>query len=148
MAAALPSNIQEFNVIAGLIFAQLYRLFPVRIDSIDRGVIAEAIGVPVGVDHSVFPLSSGRPFGEVLDSTIRWLAEENFINFFGPRPGDRATLTAKGLTVLNAVPDGLKETAGTQIAKAADRGYRFRLTPMGDLVGGIIGGITKSLTSG
>jgi hypothetical protein len=46
--AALPPNIVEFNTIAGLIFAQLYKVFPIVVDRIDREAIATAMGVPSG----------------------------------------------------------------------------------------------------
>jgi hypothetical protein len=29
-----PPNIEEFNIIAGMIFAQLYKAFPIRVESI------------------------------------------------------------------------------------------------------------------
>jgi hypothetical protein len=41
----VPANIQEFNQVAGLIFAQLYKIFP-RIEDIDRNGIAECELVP------------------------------------------------------------------------------------------------------
>ena len=41
----VPANIVEFNIIVGLIFAQLYEAFPVVVDLIDRDGIAKAMGV-------------------------------------------------------------------------------------------------------
>ncbi len=43
VAANIAANIQEFNTIAGLIFAQLYRAFPILVD-IDRDSIAKGHG--------------------------------------------------------------------------------------------------------
>jgi hypothetical protein len=53
-----PANVQEFNTVAGLIFAQLYRAFP-GVEDIDRKSIAKAMGV-VGDGWSAHELLSGR----------------------------------------------------------------------------------------
>jgi hypothetical protein len=45
MAAALPPNIQEFNEIAGIIFAQLYASHPVPRD-LGRVLINAQIAAP------------------------------------------------------------------------------------------------------
>lgn len=52
-----PANVQEFNVIAGLIFAQLYTVFP-GVQNIDRDSIAKAMGVS-GTDWGKHKLPSG-----------------------------------------------------------------------------------------
>jgi hypothetical protein len=66
-----PPNIQEFNLIAGLIFAQLYQAFPV-VEDVDQAEIARAMGV-VGTDGANHILPSGRSFNEILAHTIAWL---------------------------------------------------------------------------
>jgi hypothetical protein len=58
------------------------------------------------------------------------------------------TLSVKGLAALNAIPDGLKESVGSELTKAADKGWGSGLGSIGDLIGGIIGGATKSMASG
>jgi hypothetical protein len=63
--SALPPSIQEFNVIAGLIFNQLYKVFPVIVPMIDRDAIAKAFDVQ-GSDWSAHKLPSGRSFSEML----------------------------------------------------------------------------------
>src|SRR4029078_8621057 len=57
-ATTTPANIQEFNTIAGLIFAQLYQSFPVRED-IKKDVIANAMNVPPDA-FETFKLPSAR----------------------------------------------------------------------------------------
>ncbi len=144
----LPPNIEEFNIIAGLVLAQLYKALPVRLDMIDRAVIAEAMNVP-DVHWGTRKLPSGRSFKVVLDSTIFWLVDEGFVRSAdNARGADCATLTVKGLAALNAVPDGLGRSVGTALTDAADKGWRSGLGSIGELMGGIIGGAAKSMASG
>src|SRR6516225_5247332 len=84
-----PPNIQEFNTIAGLIFAQLYGAFPVVVD-IDRNAIAKAMDVPDGN----YKLPSGRTFNEIFAHTIAWLAAERYTMSAGTLPAERASLTS------------------------------------------------------
>jgi hypothetical protein len=101
--ADLPPNIQEFNTIAGLIFAQLYPAFPVLIDLIDRPAIAKAMDVTEETQ-----LSSGRTFNLVLSYTIAWLNAEDYIRSSGAHPAERVVLSTRGLVAMNAVPPGLR----------------------------------------
>jgi len=130
-----PANVEEFNKIAALIFAQLYRAFPVSVD-IDMGGIAKAMDVQGDVRH--FKLASGRNFQEILIYTIEWLSREGYT-----RPAG-LTLTEKGLSAMNRVPSGLKQSVGTALVQQGSS----NLGGIGDLIGGIFGGITKSLSSG
>ena len=70
---ALPQNIEKFNAIAGLAFAQLYREFPARVD-ISRDAIADAMGVSSDL------LPSGRSFSQILAFTLSWLQDEDYIS--------------------------------------------------------------------
>lgn len=76
-----PANVQEFNVIAGLIFAQLYTVFP-GVQNIDRDSIAKAMGVS-GTDWGNHKLPSGQSFGEMMGWTNAWLAHEGYIRALG-----------------------------------------------------------------
>jgi hypothetical protein len=145
-ATELPPNIQEFNIIAGLVFTQLYKPFPVRIN-LNREGIAEAMGVK-GSNWAAHRLPSGRTMSEVIAYTISWLNVENYINSSGSHPAEHVTLSVKGLAALNAVPAGLKESIGATLTDAADKGWRSGMGPIGDLIGGIIGGAAKSMGSG
>jgi hypothetical protein len=141
----LPSNIQEFNTIIGLIFAQLYKALPL-IEDIDRAGIAKAMGVACN-DWSKHQLPSGRSFNDVLAHTIGWLNAEGYIRAYGDHPAQRVMLTTKGLAAMNAVPFGLQESLGTELRKAVET-PNFDLSRIGDLIGGIFGGYTKSIGSG
>jgi hypothetical protein len=140
----VPANIQEFNTIAGLIFAQLYEAFPIVVN-IDNSRIAKAIGVEG--EWSKHELTSGRSFGEVLAYTTSWLAAEEYTRWAGGHPAERVTLTSKGLAALNAVPSGLKQSVGNELKNATARGS-LDLSKIGDLIGGVIGGFTRSMASG
>jgi hypothetical protein len=46
------------------------------------------------------------------------------------------------------IPSGLKQTVGTTIVNAVDGAPSPGLSGIGDLVGGFMGGLIKSLSSG
>ena len=135
-----PANISEFNTITGLVFTKLYGQFPLAVD-LDRAAIASEMGTAI----SSGSLQSGRPFTEVFAHSLTWLSDEGYVRSAGPLPHEKVTLTQKGLAALNAVPQGLSATIGSSLATSASAG---NLSSVGDLVGGIIGGITKSMASG
>jgi hypothetical protein len=141
----VPANIDEFNKAAGLIFTQLYPRLPERID-IDQPAIAKAFGID---DRSwaSHTLPSGLTLGALLSRTMEWLVMERYIASFGSSPGHGVLLTEKGLRALNAVQPGFSETVGTELKKAVERGSWPDLGRIGDLIGGIIGGLTKSMSS-
>lgn len=142
--AETPPNINEFNQIAALVFAQLYRAFPVEVD-IDGEAIAKALGVEGNWGNHMLP--SGRSFYDMLSGTIGWLMADNYT--YGSSPSQSVRLTTKGLRVMNAVPSPLKETVGTELRKATEKSSgAFDLSKLGDLIGGVIGGFTKSVGSG
>jgi hypothetical protein len=142
----VPLNIQEFNTIAGLIFAQLYKAFPV-VEDIDRAGIAKAMGV-VGNDWSKHKLPSGLTFSDLLAHTVSWLSVEDYTRAAGAHPGERVMLTTKGLAAMSAVPSGLKESLGTELKKAVEKGSSLNYGAIGDLVGGLFSGFTKGMASG
>lgn len=137
----VPPNIQEFNAVAGLIFAQLYRSFPIHQEITNQG-IAQAMGVTGPCTEHQLP--SGRRFNDVVDHTVNWLIAEDYIR----RSGRKLNLTTKGLTAMNAVPSGLKQSLGKELTEATKHGVSRDLSRIGDLIGGAIGGLTKSLGSG
>jgi hypothetical protein len=141
----VPANIQEFNTIAGLIFAQLYQGFPI-VKDIDKAEIAKAMGV-VGTDWGHHMLPSGRNFNETLNGTIYWLNKQGYTTGRGPGPSVGMVLTTKGLIAMNAVPSELKQSVGAELTKAVEKGSP-NLSAVGDLIGGIFGGFSKSVSSG
>jgi len=90
-----PPNIDEFNQIAELIFAQLYRDFPVVVD-IDREAIAKVLGVSRG-NWGNHMLPSGRTFNDVLSGTIGWLRAEDYTLALGPHPASRVSPDDEGI---------------------------------------------------
>jgi hypothetical protein len=138
-----PANIAEFNGIVGQVLAQLYVQFPVVVD-IDRQAIANSFGVE-GNKWGAHKLPSGKSFADVFAGTLGWLKHENYIVSFGGHPAERVMLTEKGLGALNAIPEGLSATVGSSLVTATSEGTRD-LSKIGDLVGGLIGGFTKSIT--
>ena len=141
-----PPNIDDFNKIAALIFTQLYREFPVPVD-INREVIAKAMGVPEK-DWGNFMLPSGRSFAAMLNATIGWLKANKYTMAPGADPSKSVILTTKGLRAMNSVPSPLRETVGTELREATEtHSGAFDLPRLGDLIGGMIGGLWKSVGS-
>jgi hypothetical protein len=135
-----PPNIDEFNKITVLIFAQLFPVFPKPVD-IDKLQIFRAMGTGD-------KLASGQSLSEMLMHTINWLIREGYITSLGLIPTERVVLTQKGLTAMNAVPSGLNQSVGTAITKAVEGGGQFGMAQFGDLIGGLFGGFTKSISGG
>jgi hypothetical protein len=146
--SGVPHNIQEFNSIAGLSFAQLYKAFPL-VKDIDRAAIAKAMGVAgdAGDAWEKHILLSGRSFNNVLGQTIGWLNTENYIRAHGRHPSERVILTTQGLAVMNAVPSGLKVPLGVELGKAVEHGSTTS-GYIGDLMGNLFAGFVKNISSG
>jgi hypothetical protein len=141
-----PPNIDDFNKIAALVFAQLYREFPVPVD-INRAVIARTLGAPEK-DWGSFMLPSGRSLDVMLSPTIGWLRADEYTMAPGADPSKSVILTTKGLRALNSVPSPLRETIGTELREATEtHSGAFDLSRIGDLIGGTIGGLWKSVGS-
>jgi hypothetical protein len=143
----LPANIREFNEITGVIFAQLYAVFP-GIQDINADAVANALGRSLNDK-----MESGRTFGEVLAYTVGWLVSEQFIRSFGAHPRERVLLTTKALAAMNAVPEKLNQSLGSQIADAAMQGSsnegRLKLSELvGTFFGSFAGSAAKSIGSG
>jgi len=141
---ALPQNIEEFNAIAGLAFAQLYKEFPARVD-INRGAISNAMGVSSDL------LLSGRSFSQILAFTLSWLQDEGYIsplNVATYASWQKLVLSEKGLRALNAVPPSLGEPVGSHLRNLSDQPSEgpSRVSQIADAVGSFIGGFTKSMS--
>jgi hypothetical protein len=145
----LPANIQEFNKIAGLIFAQLYKAFP-RAEDIDRNGIAEAMSIPAldGDNWAQHKLASGNNFNDTLAFTIGWLNSQDYIKAFGSHPSQRVVLADRGLRAMNAVPSTLNQSIGAALKDEVDKGASRDLSRIGDFIGGVFGGFYKSVAGG
>jgi len=144
-AKALPQNVEEFNAIAGLAFAQLYKEFPARID-ISKDAIADAMGVSSDL------LPSGRSFSQILAFTLTWLQDEGYISR-SPHPGHgylrNVVLSEKGFRALNAVLPSLGlDPVGSHLRNLSDQpsAGRSAASQIADVVGSLIGGFTKSMS--
>jgi hypothetical protein len=138
--ADVPANVEEFNKIAGLIFAQLYKAFPF-IEDIDSHEIARAMEIGGSdADWTAHMLPSGRSFGQVLFHTMNWLIHQGYIEPFGTHDAERVMLMEKGLMAMNATPFGREgQTVGAELKEAVESGAKPDLSRIGDLVGGIFG---------
>jgi hypothetical protein len=144
MPEAAAPNITEFNTIAGLIFAQLYDAFPLPED-IDRPGIAEAMGAN-RADWPQHILPSARTMNHVMAYTIGWLKDEGYIRKYAHHSAAGAmVLSEKALRAMNATPSELNRPVGLELKNAAGSGGSPNLSAIGDLIGGIFGGYTKSL---
>jgi hypothetical protein len=67
----------------------------------------------------------------------------------GAHPGERVTLSEKGLPAMNAVPSGLKQSIGSKLTEvAADTSSPNVASKIADVVGSFLGSFTRSYTSG
>jgi hypothetical protein len=148
----IPLHSQEFNTVAALVFAQIDPSFPVVI-KIDRDAVAKAMGVKsvgsISLDWA-HRLTSGRAVSDVVAHTILWLIKEDYIQSAGLFPGERATLTEKGMRVMSFIPNGLSEYLGEKLVAETSNQEKplFNISAIGDLIGGAIGGFTKSMSAG
>ena len=81
---------------------------------------------------------------EQIANTLGWLNHQGYTFASGGHPAERVTLTEKGLAALNAVPQGLSVTVGSSVVNATTAAPNW--SSVGDLVGGVIGGFTKSMS--
>jgi len=140
MGDPLPPNIQEFNVIVGVIFALLYDTHPMPKD-LDAKEIASTLGVSASAN-----LPSGRPFNEVFDYTARWLLDQRYIQAYGSNARERAVLTDKAFTAMNVVPPTLGRSRGSELVDATKEAKSVSgWAKLVELVGTLIGSVIKTM---
>ncbi|CDY77959.1 hypothetical protein BGLT_06765 [Caballeronia glathei] len=108
----MPSNIEKFDNLTARVFASLYEAFPVEksLQPADFDIGAEAAFNDADAINA--PLLKDVEF---FASTVRWLASAGYLEFRTESNLGTfydATLTSKGLEVLKAVPDSLKDSSG------------------------------------
>ncbi len=101
-------------------------------------------------------LKLDEAFEPFFDTCINWLADENIIRFSELIPDcdddqwavSNPVLTSYGYSLLNSPLLGGKvdETMGAAIKKVSEKGTSY--AGIGDFIGGILGGFTKSIGSG
>ena len=119
------TNIDAFNHAAAIVFAVLYESFP----------------VPAGLQYGDNSEFAEGPTREVYEGTVEWLEAEGYIRIqktlkaLGHQSSiyHNAILTTRGLEVLRAVPESVKEKTplGERISKALKDGGK-------DLIAGLI----------
>lgn len=148
-------NIDRFNTLVGLIFDELYRKFPLTTD-IDIEKCAQSFDVIVTIQATyprrifgTFPESNVK-FEAFFYATTRWLYQEGFTRLKDEAvSSNEVVLTAKALTALNAIPDALgHKSLGNKLGDLAkETGSKAASSAWGEIVGQVIGGITKSIAS-
>jgi hypothetical protein len=87
-------------------------------------------------------------------STLNWLRAESYIRAEGTYATKNVVLTNVGLAALKKAPSGLNPstTVGEKVTEAAkivgkEAGHAAITSVIGDLIGSVAGGLTKSLLS-
>lgn len=136
----LPPNIEEFNEITGIIFAQLYAAHPVGQD-LDIDGIAKQLG-----RSRTDTLPSGRTFNEVFAHTLPWLIYEGYIYSNGHIPRERVQLRDKALVAMNVVPPSLGRSRGTELIDATKQAStESGRGKLGEMVTSVVEGITRGV---
>ncbi|WP_316203355.1 hypothetical protein [Bradyrhizobium sp. SZCCHNS3051] len=140
MTTQLPPNIEEFNELTAVIFAQLYIVHPLP-KTLEPDEVAGVLGRPPAAT-----LPSGRPFNDVFAHTVGWLVHEKYIYPNGAHPRERVQLTDKALVAMNVVPPSLGRSRGSELVdatkSASTEAGRGRL---GEIVAAVVEGITKGV---
>lgn len=117
-------NIDEFNKAAALVLARLYEAFP----------------TPVTLNSAELA-PDDETFGQVVAATIQFLVAEGLVRGSQPIAGGQhmsfASLTMRGLSILDAIPDSLKtsEPLGQRLRKSLGSGAKEALrAAMGEVI--------------
>ena len=136
-----PTNIDEFNQVAGIIFGELYRRFPIAWD-----VQMERITDRMGLPNVHAGLESGFQAKAMVIFTLRWLRDEGLIRSSTNMALNDVVLTMKGRELL-AKPIFNGEDAGTKLADP-NASRSSIATIVGDLIGSATGALIKSVSGG
>jgi hypothetical protein len=143
MTNQLPPNIEEFNELIAVIFAQLYIAHPMP-KTLEPAEVAEVLGrVPTAT------LPSGRTFNDVFAHTVGWLVHERYIYPNGSHPRERAQLTDKALVAMNVVPPQLNRSRGSVLVDVSNQGSAdSRRGKFAELGSGIVSAVVEGITKG
>jgi len=134
----IPSNIKRFNTITATTFALLYEAFPVPRPLLFAQVFDISLHQEFIDDRENYPeIQKDIVF---LSSAIAWLEEAGYISssrYDYPYGFTEVVLTAKGLEVMNAIPDSLtagqtlgsflKDVVSKGVTESAIKGVQFAL---------------------
>ena len=144
---AIPKNIDVFNKVVAETFIRLYDNFPrpIDLDPLEIGM-SVLLKEEIQEESEEFKILIGTPEG-----AIDFLVAENFIRF---KPENRhlgklfypdSVLTAKGLALLNLVPDSVNEARDRRSyierikALTADGLKAAIPEAIGSVIGGLLG---------
>ena len=153
-----PKNIENFNLIVGLVLLQLYESFPVEHD-IDEEKIANAIGVakessaeelwPGQFIYNYGEVPGGGNFREFLWATLKWLRSEGIIRARGDIADRDVVLSAVGLELMKRTPTSLGSSFGDKLVEAGkDIGTDVGKSALSNVVGEFTGYVAKGLMGG
>lgn len=152
-----PKNIELFNQLVGLIFADLYEHFPLPIGTLNAVRYAKNFGIEVKelngepfFDRDTIPDTDVK-FSFLFSSTKTWLFDEGFIAGDNAYQPDLrwAVLTSKALLALNMMPASLKKPLGEELKDALkDAGTEAGKAAIGETVGRIIGAVAGGFIGG
>ena len=143
MDTPVPANVQEFNQITAVVFAQLYTSHP-----LPKTLEPEEVASTLGISPSA-TMPSGRTFNEVFAHTVSWLLIQGYIYSYGHHARERNVLTDKALVAMNVVPPSLNQSRGSELVDAAKQASSDTgKNKLGELAGTIIGSIIKSVLNG
>jgi hypothetical protein len=137
-------NIKRFNQLAGSIFSDLYKSFPVPTDLELETYVADSTSYDEHLQMDV-PNDGGEFFYACID----WLADAGYLRYAAKYTSEGfagCVLTTKGLEVLKAVPDSIKagESLGDQLVEASKSGAKSAL---GDIAGQAISAGVRIVSS-
>jgi hypothetical protein len=132
---------EKSNLIIGAILADLLSSWPTGSQLSAEKMLPSLIERPIKEDV------------RMLIALVRWLSDEGYLRYQsatldGSYHG--VVLSEKGLRVLNSVPKGISgnKSYGQKIAEAAqDVSQEAAKRTIADLVGQMIGGVVKSMSS-
>ena len=121
---AVPPNIEKFSLYTATIFALLYEKFPVPFD-----LHIHHLEKDWHVEGSQAAPIQANDSGEIAVYTAAWLRDSGFISYMGPKNSaffNQCVLSAKGLEIMNAVPDVLtsNQTLGSFLGDIVKTGAR------------------------
>lgn len=127
------SNIERFDEITGLIFAALYKSFPVPTELSPMQLVGANLREPA--KDGLGTIQNDNAFFFV--SCLEWLQAADYLVIGTSYEGGTyldCVLTAKGLEVLKAVPESLQQgpSLGEQLMDASKSGTK-------ELVRGVVG---------
>ena len=104
------NNIEQFNVVVGLVFARCYLSFPIR-ETIYFSELGDELDKIKGSDEEGF-LDLGSESNKFAEQSVKWLSESGYLYGYVERTDTQKTtitLSPKTLEVMNKELISLKE---------------------------------------